>query len=83
MTHFFEHESCGKCSPCREGTFWLSKVYRRIRSGDGTMADIELLTKIVDQMTGNTFCPLGEFATSSVKASLLHFRDEYEQYIKK
>ncbi len=83
MIHFFEHESCGKCSPCREGTFWLSKVYHRIRSGEGAMEDIDLLTKIVDQMTGNTFCPLGEFATSPVKASLLHFRDEYERYIQK
>lgn len=82
MTHFFQHESCGKCSPCREGTYWLTHVYKRIRSGEGTMEDIDLLPKIIEQMQGNCFCPLGEFATSPVKASLLHFREDYEKYVK-
>ncbi len=83
MIHFFKHESCGKCSPCREGTYWLSQVYHRIRSGDGTMEDVDLLPKIIEQMTGNCFCPLGEFATSPVKASMLHFRADYERYVQK
>lgn len=82
MTAFFKHESCGWCSPCREGTYWLKQVYDRIRSGEGTAEDIDLLTTITGQMTGNCFCPLGEFATSPINASIKHFRDEYEQYIK-
>lgn len=82
MTAFFKHESCGWCSPCREGTYWLKQVYDRIRSGKGTMEDIDLLTTITNQMAGNCFCPLGEFAVSPIKASIGHFRNEYEQYIK-
>lgn len=81
MINFFKHESCGKCSPCREGTYWLTKVYNRIRSGKGEAEDIDLLTQITHQMAGNCFCPLGDFATSPVDSSVQHFRNEYEQYI--
>lgn len=77
MTHFFKHESCGKCSPCREGTYWLEQVLERIRSGQGTMDDVNLLTDITDQMAGNCFCLLGDFATSSINSSMAHFKDEY------
>ncbi|HXV97198.1 MAG TPA: NADH-ubiquinone oxidoreductase-F iron-sulfur binding region domain-containing protein, partial [Anaerolineae bacterium] len=77
MTHFFKHESCGKCSPCREGTYWLEQVLKRIRSGQGTMDDVNLLTDITDQMAGNCFCLLGDFATSSINSSMAHFKDEY------
>ncbi|MDX1523830.1 MAG: NADH-quinone oxidoreductase subunit NuoF, partial [Anaerolineae bacterium] len=58
---FFKHESCGKCSPCREGTHWLAGVYRKLREGRGTQKDVELLTTIINQMEGNCFCLLGEF----------------------
>jgi NADH-quinone oxidoreductase subunit F len=83
MMKFFKHESCGKCSPCREGTYWLTQVYKRIRSGQGAMDDVDLLTSITHQMAGNCFCPLGEFAINPVNASLLHFKPEYEEYINK
>ena len=81
MTHFFKHESCGKCSPCREGTYWLEQVLKRINSGRGSRADVELLTEITAQMSGNCFCLLGDFATSSVNSTLKHFRDEYLQLV--
>ena len=82
MIHFFKHESCGKCSPCREGTYWLDHLYHRIRSGQATKDDIDLLTDITHQMAGNTFCLLGEFATTPVNSSVKQFRDEYEKYVK-
>lgn len=75
---FFKHESCGKCSPCREGTFWLTSVYRKLREGRGTKQDIELLETIIGQMEGNCFCLLGEFTIPGVRTSLDLFRDEYE-----
>ena len=65
--NFFKHESCGKCSPCREGTFWLAGVYRKLREGRGTKADVELLQTIIHQMEGNCFCLLGEFAVPGVR----------------
>ncbi len=81
MTHFFERESCGKCTPCREGTYWLSRVLDRIDSGAGTTGDIDLLTSVAGQMQGRTLCPLGEFATSPVLGSVKLFRDEYARHI--
>ena len=77
MTYFFKHESCGKCSPCREGTYWMQQVIKRLRSGKGSLADVELLTDITDQMAGNCFCLLGDFSTSSVNSTIQHFKDEY------
>lgn len=79
---FFKHESCGKCSPCREGTHWLQGVYAKIREGRGTKKDVELLTTITDQMEGNCFCLLGEFAIPGVRSSLELFGDEYENLVK-
>jgi NADH-quinone oxidoreductase subunit F len=75
---FFKHESCGKCSPCREGTFWLASVYRKLREGRGVKQDVELLNIIIDQMEGNCFCLLGEFVIPGVRTSIELFRDEYE-----
>ncbi|MEW5957855.1 MAG: NADH-ubiquinone oxidoreductase-F iron-sulfur binding region domain-containing protein, partial [Chloroflexota bacterium] len=75
---FFKHESCGKCSPCREGTHWLASVYRKLREGRGARQDIELLSTIIDQMDGNCFCLLGEFVVPGVRTSLKLFGDEYE-----
>jgi NADH-quinone oxidoreductase subunit F len=75
---FFEHESCGKCSPCREGTFWLAGVYQKIREGRASKADVELLNTIIAQMEGNCFCLLGEFVVPGVRSSLELYRDEYE-----
>lgn len=79
---FFKHESCGKCSPCREGTHWLAGVYRKLREGRGTKKDVEMLTTIITQMEGNCFCLLGEFVIPGVRTSLQLYRDEYEALVK-
>ena len=78
MIHFFRHESCGKCTPCREGTFWMEKVLHRIYDGHGTEADIKLLESVANNMTGKCLCALGEFATSPVLPSIRHFLPEYK-----
>jgi NADH-quinone oxidoreductase subunit F len=82
MTHFFKHESCGKCTPCREGTYWLDQIYHRLLNGHGTQRDIELLEQVPVQMAGATLCALGEFAANPVLSTVRQFRDEYEQYVK-
>jgi NADH-quinone oxidoreductase subunit F len=82
MTHFFRHESCGKCTPCREGTYWLDKVLERLDAGEGSTADIELLTDVANQMVGRTLCPLGDFATSPTVGSVKWFREEYERHVR-
>jgi NADH-quinone oxidoreductase subunit F len=78
MVHFFRHESCGKCTPCREGTFWMERVLHRIYDGHGTAADIKLLESVANQITGKCLCALGEFATSPVLSSIAHFLPEYQ-----
>jgi NADH-quinone oxidoreductase subunit F len=75
---FFKHESCGKCSPCREGTHWLVNVFAKLRQGRGSKKDVELLKTITDQMDGNCFCLLGEFVIPGVRTSLKLFGAEYE-----
>jgi len=78
VMHFFRHESCGKCTPCREGTFWMEKEYYRILGGKATLADVQLLQHVANQIVGKCLCPLGEFATSPVLSSFQHFKAEYE-----
>jgi NADH-quinone oxidoreductase subunit F len=78
---FFEHESCGKCVPCREGTDWLRKILGRIENGEGREGDIELLIDIADVMSGRTFCPLGDGAAGVVLGMIKHFRNEFEEHI--
>jgi NADH-quinone oxidoreductase subunit F len=78
MVHFFKHESCGKCSPCREGTYWMESVYHRLLDGRALPDDVDLLLDIANQMDGNCFCLLGEFSLSPVRSSIQHFRDDYE-----
>jgi NADH-quinone oxidoreductase subunit F len=75
---FFKHESCGKCSPCREGTHWLVNVYAKLREGRGSKEDIQLLNSIIEQMEGNCFCLLGEFVIPGVRTSMKLFGAEYE-----
>ncbi|MGE5264833.1 MAG: NADH-quinone oxidoreductase subunit NuoF [Acidobacteriota bacterium] len=82
MVRFFEHESCGKCTPCREGTYWMSRVLERIDDGVGTLADVGLVENVANQMQGRTLCPLGDFSTSPVLGSVKIFREEYERHIK-
>jgi NADH-quinone oxidoreductase subunit F len=82
MVHFFKHESCGKCTPCREGTYWMEDVYHRLRRNEARPGDVDLLLNIADQMDGNCFCLLGEFSLSPVRSSIKHFRGEYEALVK-
>ena len=74
---FFKHESCGKCTPCREGTFWMLRIYERLIQGRGARADIDLLDSVAGQMQNKCFCLLGEFSIAPVQSSIELFRDEY------
>ncbi|GAA0230355.1 NADH-quinone oxidoreductase subunit NuoF [Cryptosporangium japonicum] len=78
---FYAHESCGKCTPCREGNYWMVQVLRRILSGQGTKADLDTLLDTCDNIFGRSFCALGDGATSPVTSSLKYFRDDYLDYI--
>lgn len=80
---FFEHESCGKCTPCREGTGWLRAILGRIENGNGVKEDIELLLDISGNISGKTFCPLGDGAAGVVMSFIKHFRAEFEEHIEK
>lgn len=80
-TQFYEHESCGKCTPCREGTYWTAQILERIMHGDGTHADIDALLDICGNIFGRSFCALGDGATSSISSSIKYFRHEYEALI--
>jgi NADH-quinone oxidoreductase subunit F len=81
MEEFFRHESCGKCTPCREGTSWLLKVLSRIEAGRGVPGDLDLLLSLSGEITGKVLCALGDFATSPVTATVKQYRDEYERHI--
>jgi len=83
FTRFYHHESCGQCSPCREGTGWMEKILHRILEGHGTMQDIDLLWDIQSKIDGRTICPLGDAASWPVASAIRHFRSEFEEYIKK
>lgn len=82
FSRFYEHESCGQCSPCREGTGWMQKVLNRIEHGKGSMSDIDLLVDVSKKIEGNTICPLGDAAAWPVASAIRHFRDEFEWHIK-
>ncbi|HXF82918.1 MAG TPA: NADH-quinone oxidoreductase subunit NuoF [bacterium] len=79
---FYREESCGKCTPCREGTVWLTQVLERIRRGRGRPEDLELLEGIARGMTGTCFCPLGESVPPAIYSTLRFFRQEYEHHIR-
>ena len=80
-TQFYAHESCGKCTPCREGTFWLAQIYQRLEEGAGTEADLDKLLDISDAILGKSFCALGDGAASPIISSLKYFRSEYETHL--
>jgi NADH-quinone oxidoreductase subunit F len=82
FTRFYHHESCGQCSPCREGTAWMEKVLHKIIDGHGTITDIDLLWDIQKNIEGNTICPLGDAAAWPVASAIRHFRGEFEEYVK-
>ncbi len=81
LARFYHHESCGQCSPCREGTGWMEKVLHRLEEGHGKLSDIDLLNDIAKKIEGNTICPLGDAAAWPVSAALRHFRDEFEWHV--
>ena len=76
-TEFYKHESCGKCTPCREGTWWLQQIMERIEQGKGTEEDIEKLLDLCDNIMGRSFCALGDGATSPITSAIEYFRDEF------
>jgi NADH-quinone oxidoreductase subunit F len=76
-TEFYAHESCGKCTPCREGTYWLVQILRDLETGGGTDADLDKLLDIADSILGKSFCALGDGAASPIMSSLKYFRAEY------
>jgi NADH-quinone oxidoreductase subunit F len=81
LARFYRHESCGQCSPCREGTGWMEKILGNIENGKGKMTDIDLLWEIQRKIEGNTICPLGDAAAWPVAAAIRHFRDEFEWHV--
>jgi NADH-quinone oxidoreductase subunit F len=76
-TEFYKHESCGKCTPCREGTWWLVQILQRLEKGQGTEADIDKLLDLCDNILGRSFCALGDGATSPITSAIAYFRDEF------
>lgn len=82
LTKFFAHESCGKCTPCREGCTWMAKILKDIENGDAREGDVDFLKSVSDGIFGNTFCPLGDGATMMVNGAIKKFRDEFEAHIK-
>jgi NADH-quinone oxidoreductase subunit F len=81
FTRFYHHESCGQCSPCREGTGWMEKVLHRLEHGEGRMSDIDLLVSIAGKIEGNTICPLGDAAAWPIASVIRHFRHEFEFHV--
>jgi len=81
LARFYRHESCGQCSPCREGTGWMEKILLRMENGQGKMTDIDLLWDIQRKIEGNTICPLGDAAAWPVAAAIRHFSDEFECHV--
>ncbi|MCX6258876.1 MAG: NADH-quinone oxidoreductase subunit NuoF [Bacteroidia bacterium] len=78
---FYYDESCGQCSPCREGTGWMEKILHRLENGRGRMKDIDLLASVAKNIEGNTICPLGDAAAWPVRSFIHHFRDEFEWHV--
>jgi len=81
LSHFYFEESCGQCTPCREGTGWLARVVHRIEHGEGRPEDLDALYGVADRITGNTICALGDAAAMPVQSFLTHFRDEFQYHI--
>jgi NADH-quinone oxidoreductase subunit F len=82
LTYFYKHESCGKCSPCREGTGWMLRILERIENGQGTEKDLETLWNVTDSIAGKTVCPFGDAAVAPPQSTLKKFREEYEFHVR-
>jgi NADH-quinone oxidoreductase subunit F len=81
LTRFYHHESCGQCSPCREGTGWMERVLHRLETGEGRPHDMDLLVSIAGKIEGNTICPLGDASAWPVASAIRHFRHEFEFHV--
>jgi NADH-quinone oxidoreductase subunit F len=81
IAEFYQEESCGQCTPCREGTGWLHRVVKRIEHGEGKQEDLDRLLAVAGNIHGNTICALGEAAAAPVKSFIKHFRDEFQYHI--
>lgn len=81
LSYFYQHESCGQCTPCREGTGWLWRMVDRIEHGHGKASDIDLLNSVADNIQGRTICALGDAAAMPVRAMIKHFRDEFVHHV--
>jgi NADH-quinone oxidoreductase subunit F len=81
LSYFYHEESCGQCTPCREGTGWLYRVIHRIENGQGRPEDLDLLLNVSDNISGRTICALGDAAAMPVKSFVTHFRSEFEYHI--
>ncbi|MEN6626921.1 MAG: NADH-quinone oxidoreductase subunit NuoF [Candidatus Sumerlaeia bacterium] len=81
LMHFYWEESCGQCTPCREGTNWMYKILKRLENGQGVQGDVELLEEICGNITGRSICALGEFATGSLVRTIPRFREEFQAHI--
>lgn len=82
LSYFYKHESCGKCSPCREGTGWMLRLLTRIEAGQGTQADVDMLLKVADSIGGKTVCPFGDAAIAPPQSSLAKFRAEFDYHVR-
>jgi NADH-quinone oxidoreductase subunit F len=82
LTYFYKHESCGKCSPCREGTGWMLRLLSRIEAGQGTEKDLDVLWTVTDSIGGKTLCPFGDAAIAPPQSTLKKFREEYEYHVR-
>jgi NADH-quinone oxidoreductase subunit F len=78
LAQFYAHESCGQCTPCREGTLWMEKILHRMKCGGGRPGDVDLLNEVADQIDGKTICPLGEAAAWPVKAFVAKYRKDFD-----
>jgi NADH-quinone oxidoreductase subunit F len=82
FTQFYAHESCGKCTPCREGTWWMSRVLGRMETGNGRAEDIDLMKDVAGNMLFKSFCALADGAVSPIDSSIKYFRQEYEEHVR-
>jgi NADH-quinone oxidoreductase subunit F len=82
LLRFYAHESCGKCTTCREGTWWVVRILDRLQNGFGRMEDLDVLREIGDNMLFKAFCALADGAVSPISSSLKFFRDEYEAHVR-
>jgi NADH-quinone oxidoreductase subunit F len=81
VAQFYMHESCGKCTPCREGTRWMVSILRKIEDGEASQGELDLLLNVCDRILGNCLCPLGDAAAMPVASYVAKFRDEYQRHI--